>query len=139
MQPLEAGQSKAPTVQRRDRIDANTPFALGRGLVDWNDSRIDLDNVQQVIAIADPRQAVLLLLRGQPRHGVDLASFDPLDVATHSRRQWRTQEKGVPGSWAGFLSLPGQAVHQPILTEGLPVEEDRPGQTERWIEFVAVA
>jgi hypothetical protein len=53
---MEAGGAETPAVERRYRIDADAPFAVGARCVDLQHLRVDLRMVAQEIAVADARQ-----------------------------------------------------------------------------------
>jgi hypothetical protein len=61
LQALKAGKAKRPDVERRDRVDPDTPFPVRASLVEWDHRGVDLDQLEEIVAIADPRQTRLLL------------------------------------------------------------------------------
>jgi len=67
LQALEAGQIKGPDVERGDGVDPDAPFTVGAALVERDHRRIDLDQVEEIVAIADPGQTRLFLGGREPR------------------------------------------------------------------------
>jgi hypothetical protein len=78
---------EGPNIERRHRVDADAPFAVGSRLIERDDAGIGLDDVQQVVAVTHMREACLLFVGRQSRHVVDRSFLDARDVALHPRRQ----------------------------------------------------
>jgi len=96
---------------------------MGVGLVKGNDAWVGLHHGQQEVTIADARQPVLFLIRGQAGQVVCVCGLDAQDVALGSLGQRRARQKGTPRRRVGGLAL-WRTRHQPILAEGFAVEEE---------------
>src|SRR5579863_1292229 len=89
MQTLEAGQSEAPRVLRRHRVDAHAEVSVRAGLEILHYRRVGAHDIGQVLGVSHARQASFLFGRRQSRHVVLRALVDALDVLFGGGRQRR--------------------------------------------------
>ena len=59
---LETGETKAPTIERRNSVDPHSKQSVRPGLVERNHARIDFDQLQKKILVAHSRQLFLFFV-----------------------------------------------------------------------------
>ena len=132
LQALEAREAERPDVERRDRVDADAPFAVGPRLVEGDDAGIRLGDVEQEIPVAHLRQPRLLFRGRQAGKVVDLCFLDAGNVALRLRRQRGLSEQLRP-------RRPAAGNQELVGAERLAVEEHAAPQAERPIEITVRA
>ena len=60
--PIETGETKAPTIERRNSVDPHSKQSVRPGLVERNHARIDFDQLQKKILVAHSRQLFLFFV-----------------------------------------------------------------------------
>ena len=96
VQALEAGEPEAPSVLRRDRVDAHAEVGVRPGLEILHHRWIGAYHVGQVLRVSHPRQASFLLGRRQAGHVILGAFIDALDVQLRRGGQGRLFVEGLP-------------------------------------------
>src|SRR5271169_72831 len=82
-----------PNVECRDRVNPHTPFTMRAALVKRDHRRLDLDQVAEIVAIADPRQTHLPLGGREAWQIVDRLGFETPNVAPCSFAEWCVVEE----------------------------------------------
>src|ERR1700722_19178123 len=87
VQPRESRTAQYPAIERADRINAHTIQALRLHLINGDNPWIDLHHLQQVIFVADARQAVFFFVGGKSREKIDSRFIQTQKIAPGIFRQ----------------------------------------------------
>src|SRR6516162_388232 len=125
-QSLKTGILEAPAIESGDCVDSDTIESASARLIKGNDGGIRLDDIQQIVPVAHPREAAFLFVRRDPREIVVLAVLNAQDVTLNFGSQWCAPQKCFPFDpvlGACHVRSAGRAHYEPVGTKSLFVKE----------------
>ena len=96
----EARKAEGPDIERADRVGADAPLAVAHRLEERERPGVGAGDAQQVVPVAHPHEARLLLVRGQARQIVDRRLVQADNVVAHAVGERRVPQRFAPGALA---------------------------------------